>query len=172
MDVGMKMLGYALSVCERVLLHLSMYRGLIIIWNKQMFGGNKTYTTEEEKICLFLIWLFMWLVIKMIQLVCATVCVYFFFFFFAYTPACQSSRWLLLEHINITRAHFQVYLLPIIEGKWLKAEGLLRVVAERRKTNHLFRHMDGQTYRQTNDHRRGQMDKVLPNTQPAIPIHS
>lgn len=81
MDVGMKMLGYALSVCERVLLHLSMYRGLIIIWNKQMFGGNKTYTTEEEKICLFLIWLFMWLVIKMIQLVCATVCVYFFFFF-------------------------------------------------------------------------------------------
>lgn len=90
----------------------------------------------------------MWLVMKMIQLVCATVCVYFFFFF-AYTPACQSSRWLLLEHINITRAHFQVYLLPIIEGKWLKAEGLLRVVAERRKTNHLFRHMDGQTDRRT-----------------------
>lgn len=49
MDVGMKMLGYALSVCERVLLHLSMYRGLIIIWNKQMFSGNKTYTTEEEE---------------------------------------------------------------------------------------------------------------------------
>lgn len=80
-DVGMKMLGYALSVCERVLLHLSMYRGLIIIWNKQMFSGNKTYTTEEEEDMPFLDWFFMWLVIKMIQLVCATVCVYFFFFF-------------------------------------------------------------------------------------------
>lgn len=172
MDVGMKMLGYALSVCERVLLHLSMYRGLILIWNKQMFSGNKTYTTEDEEDMPFLDLGFYVAGYKDDTVsVCHRLCL-LFLFFSAYTPACQSSRWLLLEHINITRAHFQVYLLPIIEGKWLKAEGLLRVVAERRKTNHLFRHMDGQTDRQTNGHRRGQMDKVLPNTQPAIPIHS
>lgn len=87
MDVGMKMLGYALSVCERVLLHLSMYRGLIIIWNKQMFSGNKTYTTEEEEDMPFLDLVFYVAGYEDDTVsVCHRLCLLFLFFFFCLHP--------------------------------------------------------------------------------------